>query len=543
MSADATETVTDEVLKSAYTTALSHIRNVPVTDSSNETLRPFLTAYVAYKRSGNKGPDEEFSCHQDVLATYPAAKATLDALTMRPPVPTGRGPAPIPVAPVAEGTVQWIDIDLIDPHPMNPRIPHESEVSNSLAAQMERDGRASPNHPLVVRRIGARFQTLSGNTRLGSGMKARMRQMPVIVIKATDAEALVYLASANVQEPLSALEQGLHSIKAEEVGVTVRDYAARCGLQPPNLSRYRKGARVFLAVRDELDRYNVILLRDRAEHLAAIEKAPQEQWARLARLCVDEKWSLIETKRQVEAIVLGTREPCGVAVEEVEPLDPVIADDHDDKLVADDTTNGAEPDESPSESEPTETTEPPDDDEPEDDHAPGDGDGDGDQEPEDDDGDEEPDEDEDDDGDDAPEDEEPADVYIAKWRDHESFDAVRGALTAIASEAREVLHLLPNVTVMRALAQLHEMIDALGIEADRYDVSPKANALIELDEGARLVIEALTRLPPDSENPKADALRAEVRRFIISGRPTTEAWARQMCEKVERLVGTKKAAE
>jgi hypothetical protein len=194
-------------------------------------------------------------------------------------------------------------------------------------------------------------------------------------------------------------------------------------------------------------------------------------------------------------------------------------------------TNGAGANHSPSESEPTETSESPDD--AEDDEA-----ADEDESADEDEEDEEDDEPDDEPDDDDSEPEEPAAVYVAKWRDHESFDAVRGALSAIASEAREVVRLLPNVRVVRALTQIREMIDALGIEVDRYDVSPKANALIELDEGARLVIEALARLPPEGENPKADALRAEVRRFIISGRPTTEAWGRKTAKKVERLVGT-----
>jgi ParB-like chromosome segregation protein Spo0J len=332
----------------AYTAALSHIRNVPVTDSSNETLRPFILAYQGYRRAASSGNEQdELSCYMEAVTSYSAARATLDALeTTAQPVPTPKTPAhaPTPAVAVVEGTVQWIDIDLIDPHPMNPRIAHPSQVFDALTAQMERDGRASPNHPLIVREVNARYQTLSGNTRLGAGTKARLRQMPVIVIEATDAEALVYLAAANVQEPLSPLEQGLHSIEVEKLGVTVKDYAIQCGLQPSNLSRYRKGARVFLAVRGELGDENVIALRDRAEHLAAIEKSPQDQWGRLARLCVDEKWSLIETKRHVEAIVVGTQEPSGVVIEETEPLDPVIAHDtaaEDVEPVADDTTNGA----------------------------------------------------------------------------------------------------------------------------------------------------------------------------------------------------------
>jgi ParB-like chromosome segregation protein Spo0J len=273
-------------------------------------------------------------CHQDALAAYEAARVTIEELEAETP-PAAGSPDPIVVAPepstqvvvapAAEGDAEekivWIDISLIEPHPQNPRIEYPEEKYAALVANMKRDGRADPCHPLVVRRVGARYEALSGNTRLKAGNEARLGQMPVIIVAATDKEALVYLARANVQEPFTALEHGLHSLQLDEAGVAMKDYAVGCGLKPPNLSRYRKGARVFLVVKPTLADDNVIILRERAEHLAAIEKAHPAHWADLVDRCILEGWSIVETKQQVEYVEAMAEPTDDAEVPATEPAD------------------------------------------------------------------------------------------------------------------------------------------------------------------------------------------------------------------------------
>jgi ParB-like chromosome segregation protein Spo0J len=214
---------------------------------------------------------------------------------------SGAAATPALQAPADENQIVWGDVDLLDAHPNNPRIGYPEETFEALVTRMAAEGRADPSHPLVGRWVAERIEVLSGHTRLRAAKKASVRQMPVILRVMSDAEALVYLATANLQEPLTALEHGLASIEAEQHGVNVKSYADSCGLQPSNLSRYRQGARVFLEIRTAIGEDNVIRLRDRAEHLAAISRAPADEWADLVRRCVTEAWSVSETKEHVTA--------------------------------------------------------------------------------------------------------------------------------------------------------------------------------------------------------------------------------------------------
>jgi len=219
---------------------------------------------------------------------------------------------------VGKGPIQ-LRCDEIDSHPDNPRLSLHDHVILPIVESLKSSGKFEPRHAISVRRVGLRFQVLSGHHRLEAAKQARLEDVFAYVTEKNDVEALLDLATSNNQEALTPLEHALHSIRLEAFGVSQREYAVSCGFDPANLNRYRRGAEVFLKVKEHLERCNVTICRTKAEHLAAIHKAPEELWLPLVQRCLGEEWS---KKLTVDTVAGYLRVPATANVDQDVPALP-----------------------------------------------------------------------------------------------------------------------------------------------------------------------------------------------------------------------------
>ena len=132
-----------------------------------------------------------------------------------------------PATAPADGLLQ-ADIDLIDPSPYQPRTRFREEALEELARSIRSSGIVQP---LVVRRIGARFQLIAGERRWRAAQKAALSRVPVVIRDVPEETALEMTLVENLQrEDLNPIEQAhAFQLLTDEFGLTQEQVAERTG--------------------------------------------------------------------------------------------------------------------------------------------------------------------------------------------------------------------------------------------------------------------------------------------------------------------------
>src|SRR6185503_12058448 len=86
-----------------------------------------------------------------------------------------------PTAPVEQSSL--VNIDLIDPNPVQPRLNFDEAKLQQLAQSIESNGIVQP---LLVRKHGSRYQLIAGERRLRAAALAGLRQVPVAIREVSD---------------------------------------------------------------------------------------------------------------------------------------------------------------------------------------------------------------------------------------------------------------------------------------------------------------------------------------------------------------------
>jgi ParB family chromosome partitioning protein len=136
-------------------------------------------------------------------------------------------PVVAPTRAPSESQLQ-IDIDLIDPSPYQPRTTFREEALVELAQSIQSSGIIQP---LVVRRIGARFQLLAGERRWRAAQRAGLARVPAVIRDVSDEAALEITLVENIQrENLNPVEEA-HAFDRlmSEFHLTQEEVAIRTG--------------------------------------------------------------------------------------------------------------------------------------------------------------------------------------------------------------------------------------------------------------------------------------------------------------------------
>jgi len=121
---------------------------------------------------------------------------------------------------------RMVPIELIDPNPNQPR-----QVMGDLSELIASITEKGILEPLVVRQRGERFQIVAGERRYQASVQAGLRELPVVIREADDAEVLELALIENLQrKDLTAFEESeaLHGL-ADKCGYTHEDLARRLG--------------------------------------------------------------------------------------------------------------------------------------------------------------------------------------------------------------------------------------------------------------------------------------------------------------------------
>ena len=121
-----------------------------------------------------------------------------------------------------------VDIDLIDPSPFQPRTRFREEALEELARSIRVSGIVQP---LVVRRMGTRFQLIAGERRWRAAQRAALGRVPAVVRDVRDEMALEMTLVENLQrEDLNPVEQARAFQRlTDEFHLTQEEVADRTG--------------------------------------------------------------------------------------------------------------------------------------------------------------------------------------------------------------------------------------------------------------------------------------------------------------------------
>ncbi len=190
--------------------------------------------------------------------------------------------------------IAWLPQGKLFPHPDNPRLIYRQDIIDTIAASIA-EGGFKPEYALLVRPFGDGYQVISGHTRLKAAQQAGCSVLPCWVKDLDDESAFMELVLANNQGELSPLEYGMHVLKYVELSEGGRgkkgglsEYARVVGKGKSRLSEYQSAAKVVHAVNCS----DIGTLLDKANHLAAIHKAPADDWQPLTEWLVKAAWSV-----------------------------------------------------------------------------------------------------------------------------------------------------------------------------------------------------------------------------------------------------------
>ncbi len=107
---------------------------------------------------------------------------------------------------IGDANSQEVLIDLLTPNRAQPRIVFNDEALDELSASIKVHGIIQP---IVVRKVGQRFEIIAGERRWRAAKKAGLVNVPIIVRDVPDKELLEYALVENIQrEELNPIEEG-----------------------------------------------------------------------------------------------------------------------------------------------------------------------------------------------------------------------------------------------------------------------------------------------------------------------------------------------
>jgi len=224
----------------------------------------------------------------------------------------------IPDEPELRTTPTEVDIDRLSPNQFQPRVSVDDAKLEELTRSIASHGVIQP---IVVRRVGDRFQIIAGERRWRAARRAGLLRVPVVVkeVAAGREQSLLEMALIeNIQrENLNPIDEALaYRRLADDFQLKQEDIATAVGKDRASVANYLR----LLKLPDEV-RNEVASGRLSMGHARALLALPSEaDVLRVARDVVARNLSVRETEAMVRKIAEGE--------EPRRPADPPAADVH-----------------------------------------------------------------------------------------------------------------------------------------------------------------------------------------------------------------------
>lgn len=206
-------------------------------------------------------------------------------------------------APQPDASLRRIPANLLDPNPFQPRRQFADAQLAELAGSIRSSGIVQP---VLVRRVGERYQLIAGERRWRASLLAGIESIPAVVRDLSDRDALeTALAENLLREDLSALEVAhAYETMHQQFGYSHEQIAERLGVDRSTVSNSLRLLKLPKEVQALLEQNRISPGHARAL-LACQDPAAQ---LRLARLVSEDAL----TVRQVERIAAAASKPTAV---------------------------------------------------------------------------------------------------------------------------------------------------------------------------------------------------------------------------------------
>jgi len=186
-----------------------------------------------------------------------------------------------------------IDIDRVDPNPVQPRLQIDPKSLDELGASIRENGVLQP---ILVRPLGGRFQLIAGERRLAAAQRAGLLKIPAVVRTVPDDKLLELALTENIQrEQLNPIEEAqAYQSLIDTLGLTQEELAIRIGKERSTSANAVRLLKLPAAVKLLLAEGKLTPGHARALLAAAL---PPGETSRLAELVVAQGWSVRETER------------------------------------------------------------------------------------------------------------------------------------------------------------------------------------------------------------------------------------------------------
>lgn len=168
-----------------------------------------------------------------------------------------------------------IPVEAIDPSPFQPRTHFSEQALEELAGSIRSSGILQP---VIVRRIGSRYQLVAGERRWRAAMRAGLQQIPALVREFTDEMALQVALIENLQrEDLNPIEEArVYAQLVEQFGLTQEEVAQRTGRERATVANALRLLRLEPEIRTLIEQGKLTAGHGRA--LLAVEDPTQRKW-------------------------------------------------------------------------------------------------------------------------------------------------------------------------------------------------------------------------------------------------------------------------
>lgn len=208
--------------------------------------------------------------------------------------------------PDAAAKLVKLKVELLDPHPDNPRIALREDVIAGIVANL--DGEYPQKHALIVRPLNGRYQILSGHQRFEAARRKGLTHVWAWSEEMDDDAAFMLLVTSNAQGELAPLEYGLHALKAVPKAKGGRgktgglsEYAEKIGRSQQYVTQIRQAAEVVSG--SGIPTSQLVGFLVKAQHLAALHRLPRVAWADACAWLAEADASVADVEERVSRAI------------------------------------------------------------------------------------------------------------------------------------------------------------------------------------------------------------------------------------------------
>ncbi len=207
--------------------------------------------------------------------------------------------------------ITMLPIEELEANDYQPRRSFDDATLAELAQSIRANGVIQP---LVVRRTSDGYQLIAGERRLRASKIAGLKQVPVVVRRSTDKEALEMALVENIQrENLNCIDEALaYQQLMDEFQLTQEEAALRVGKERASVANYLRLLRLPEAIIDDLKKGALSFGHGKA--LLMIED--QDSRLELRKRIIETKLSVRQAEAEAQALKQKAAGPAGQTVEE-----------------------------------------------------------------------------------------------------------------------------------------------------------------------------------------------------------------------------------